>query len=133
MDNYDLKSDGFDNEGILSVLEYQGNKKPVMTKQGCNNLYVKNFSTDPSFTDDSLADLFKEFGQVQNASIMRDANGESKGFGFVCFRDATVAEKATKTINEINSETFEDGEDKNEGKDLSRFTKLYVREAKKKG
>ena len=46
------------------MLEYQGNKKPAIVKTvgGFNNLYVKNFSTDPGFTDDSLADLFKEFG-----------------------------------------------------------------------
>ena len=132
MDNYDLKNDGYDSEGTLSVLEYQGNKKPAMVKTGgqFNNLYVKNFSKHPNFTDDSLADLFKEFGEVQNACIMRDANGESKGFGFVCFHDPAAAEKATKTISEINTEAHEEGEDKSGGKDVSKFAKLFVGEVK---
>lgn len=29
---------------------------------------------------------------------MRDGNGESKGFGFVCFNDPTAAEKAMKVV-----------------------------------
>lgn len=63
MDNYDLKDDGFGGEGVLTVLEYQGKKgQSTISKRPCNNLYVKNFSTDPSFTDDSLAELFSEFG-----------------------------------------------------------------------
>jgi len=117
------------------VLEYQGKKGQTITKKGCNNLYVKNFSKDPTFTEDSLADLFSEFGDVQNACIMRDANGESKGFGFVCFRDSSSAEKATKAVAECNPQNLDGDEieDKNDSKDLSKFSKLYVREAKKKG
>jgi len=29
---------------------------------------------------------------------MRDGEGQSKGFGFVCFADASSAEKATQAV-----------------------------------
>lgn len=70
------------------MLEYQG-KKVTVPKKVFNNLYVKNFSKD--FTDEQLADLFREFGEVQSASVMRGEEGESKGFGFVCFTDPEAA------------------------------------------
>lgn len=53
MDKYDLSDDGYDNEGVLTVLEYQGKKTQVTSsKKPFNNIYVKNFSTNPDFTDE---------------------------------------------------------------------------------
>jgi RNA recognition motif-containing protein len=66
---------------------------------------------------------------------MRDGDGVSKGFGFVCFADGKAAEKATQFV--MRSETT-DPNDKDSGlDDLKkvngvRVTDLYVREAKKK-
>jgi len=130
MDKQDLKADGFEGEGTLQVLEYQGKKGQTMAKRSFNNnLYVKNFSKDPSFTEDDLALLFAEFGKVLNACIMRDENGDSKGFGFVCFEESAGAEKASKAVQESNN-ALESGEQ--DGKDISRLANLYVCEAKKK-
>jgi len=92
MDKYDLRGEGPSGEGTLHVLEYQqqqGQKKKVF-----NNVYVKNFSQDPEFTDEQLATLFSQYGAVHNACVMRDQNGHSKGFGFVCFKEAGSAEQA---------------------------------------
>jgi polyadenylate-binding protein len=94
MDNYDLSSDGNGASGTLSVLEYQGKKSGLTSKKAFNNVYVKGFPTD--YTDENLEDIFKEFGKIQNVAIMRDGNGLSKGFGFVCFEDSSAAEKATQ-------------------------------------
>ena len=63
-----------------------------------NNVYVKNFPKDPSFSEECLGELFSEFGEVTSAAIMRDGTGESKGFGFVCFADSSSAEKAMKVV-----------------------------------
>lgn len=57
-----------------------------------NNLYVKNFSPESgeegsTFSDEQLRGLFEEFGEVSSAVVMRDAEGKSRGFGFVCFPD----------------------------------------------
>ena len=60
---------------------------------------------------------------------MRDKEGESKGFGFVCFKDPSSAEKATQHVlrpdNPSPSDPATDKPDK-------AFENLYVREAKKK-
>jgi RNA recognition motif-containing protein len=129
MDKYDLSGEGYGSEGILSVLEYQGKKVQTSTaKKPFNNIYVKNFPKDLSFTDDSLVDLFKEYGNVQSASIMRDENGDSKGFGFVCFDDTTAAESAIAALKEKAGE--DDGEAKDDEERAAQ--KLFACEAKKK-
>lgn len=119
LDKYDLRGDGYNGEGILSVLEYQQNKR--VQRRSFNNIYVKNFSKDSSFTDEQLAELFKVYGDVTSASVMRDQEGNSKGFGFVCFTEASAAEKATEAINLTQAE-----EGENEA------TRLFACEAKKK-
>ena len=110
MDKYDLKSDGQQNEGYLSVLEYQHGKKTQ--KKSFNNVYVKNFSTDLEFTDEQLATLFSTYGEILNASVMRDSEGKSKGFGFVCFKDPAAAEKATNELRGSGEDETQNEEDR---------------------
>uniref|UniRef100_A0A6A7FVD6 Polyadenylate-binding protein n=1 Tax=Hirondellea gigas TaxID=1518452 RepID=A0A6A7FVD6_9CRUS len=62
------------------------------------NLYIKNL--DDSVGDDQLRDEFKQFGEITSAKVMRDANGRSKGFGFVCF---TKREEAAKAVTDMNT------------------------------
>ncbi|KAK1936119.1 putative polyadenylate binding protein [Babesia divergens] len=57
------------------------------------NLYIKNL--DDSMDDAGLRDLFKQYGTVTSSKVMRDANGVSRGFGFVCF---SRPEEATKAV-----------------------------------
>lgn len=61
-----------------------------------NNLYVRNF--DPDFTDDDLRSLFKEYGTIKSCKVMADANGCSRGFGFVSF---STAEEANTALREL--------------------------------
>ncbi|KAL3321909.1 hypothetical protein AABB24_039497, partial [Solanum stoloniferum] len=62
-----------------------------------NNVYVKNLAE--SATDDELKNVFGEFGSITSAVVMRDADGKSKGFGFVNFEDADAAAKAVEALN----------------------------------
>lgn len=65
-----------------------------------NNLYVKEFPV--SWSDDDLKNYFSKYGTLGSVTIMKDDDGKSKGFGFVCFdkpEDATQAmEKENNTI-----------------------------------
>ena len=97
MDKYDLAVEGDGKTGLLTVLEYQA-KKPAAHKRSFNNVYVKGFPKDDTFTEDNLQELFQEFGEIQNAAIMRDGSGVSKGFGFVCFSETAGAEKAIQFV-----------------------------------
>uniref|UniRef100_A0A7N0T1R6 Polyadenylate-binding protein n=1 Tax=Kalanchoe fedtschenkoi TaxID=63787 RepID=A0A7N0T1R6_KALFE len=62
-----------------------------------SNLYLKNL--DSSFNDEKLKEVFSEFGTVTSCKVMLDAEGNSKGCGFVAF---STAEEATKAMVEMN-------------------------------
>ncbi|KAL3735927.1 hypothetical protein ACJRO7_024964 [Eucalyptus globulus] len=67
-------------------------------KSGCN-LYAKNL--DLSIDDRKLQEYFSSFGTITSAKVMRDGNGLSKGFGFVCFSNCEEAKRALNTLNGI--------------------------------
>ncbi|MBO0781177.1 MAG: RNA-binding protein [Ktedonobacteraceae bacterium] len=57
-----------------------------------------------STTDQELADVFAQFGEVVSATIIFDREtGRSKGFGFVEMSDNQAAQNA---INELNNSTI---------------------------
>ncbi|KAK8297910.1 hypothetical protein V6Z11_D05G217100 [Gossypium hirsutum] len=69
----------------------------ALDKTKFNNVYVKNLSE--STTDEDLKTIFGEYGEITSAVVMRDADGKSKGFGFVNFEDADAAAKAVEALN----------------------------------
>lgn len=78
------------------------------------NVYIKFL--DESVGLDQFKQMFAAHGTITNAAIMTDANGKSKGFGFVNFEDADAAKSAVDALN---------------GKDINGKT-LYVGRAQKK-
>ncbi len=61
-------------------------------------LYVGNLSY--SLDDQSLADVFAEFGAVESARIVTDRDsGRSKGFGFVEMSSDSEAQLAIEKLN----------------------------------
>lgn len=62
------------------------------------NVYVKNL--DEGVTEEAMREAFAQYGTITSARVMVDgSNGQSKGFGFVCF---SAPEEATKAISEMN-------------------------------
>lgn len=62
-------------------------------------VYVGNlpFTVD----DEKLRELFSKFGDVEEATIIKDKySGRSKGFGFVTFQDDAAAKKAIEEMND---------------------------------
>jgi len=78
------------------------------------NLYIKHISLD--LEDKDLHSLFEKFGTITSAKIMVDEQGQSRGFGFVCF---SAIEEASSAIKEMNGKTV-DGQ------------QMYVAEAQSK-
>jgi len=37
------------------------------------------------FNDSDLVELFQPFGEIISACVMKNQDGSSRGFGFVCF------------------------------------------------
>lgn len=89
----------------LSVVEYVSktdrNGTPTAAKQKMcsNNLYVKFFPR-ADWTEAEMQSTFEQFGEVGSAYIARDDQGESKQFGFVCFKRAEDAMKAIAHFSE---------------------------------
>ena len=62
------------------------------------NIYVGNLSY--RVTEDSLKEMFAEFGEVESAKIIMDRfTNRSKGFGFIEMPDSSEADKAIKILN----------------------------------
>ncbi|QRW00002.1 RNA recognition motif protein [Ceratobasidium sp. AG-Ba] len=62
------------------------------------NVYVKNL--DPEVTEAEFKELFEPFGDITSAVLQTDAEGKSRGFGFVNFERHEDAEKAVNELNE---------------------------------
>lgn len=62
-----------------------------------NNIYVKHIPKE-NFNDSDLRKLFEVFGEIKSSVVLLDSEGNSKGFGFVCFENPEEAEKAFKEM-----------------------------------
>lgn len=66
-------------------------------------LYVGNLSY--SVTDQSLEQLFSQYGEVRSAQVVKDRDtGRSKGFGFV---EMGSQQEAAEAINNLHDQPFE--------------------------
>lgn len=67
------------------------------------NIYVSNLSF--STKNESLQELFAEYGEVTSANIIMDReSGRSRGFGFIEMPNETEGQNA---ISELNDTEFE--------------------------
>jgi len=65
------------------------------------NVYVRNLAD--SVTDEDLRNLFKDFGQIKSAIVMKHPNESSKGFGFC---DFATPEAASEAIQKVMGHVF---------------------------
>uniref|UniRef100_A0A0N4ZD31 Polyadenylate-binding protein n=1 Tax=Parastrongyloides trichosuri TaxID=131310 RepID=A0A0N4ZD31_PARTI len=73
-------------------------KESSTNPKSFTNVFVKNF--EDKIDDDMLRKMFSKFGEITSAVVMRTDDGKSKGFGFVCFKDAESAAKAVAELND---------------------------------
>ncbi|KAI9659741.1 MAG: Protein phosphatase PP2A regulatory subunit B [Alyxoria varia] len=83
-------------------------------KANFTNLYIKNVQSDA--TDDEFRELFERQGEVTSASLARDDDGKSRGFGFVNY---SRHEDAQAAVDKLHDEDF-------------KGQRLYVGRAQKK-
>ncbi|TPX60707.1 hypothetical protein PhCBS80983_g01590 [Powellomyces hirtus] len=62
------------------------------------NIYVKNL--DEAVSDEEFRTMFEAFGQVTSASLSKDQDGKSRGFGFVNFASHEEARAAVEDMHE---------------------------------
>ncbi|KAJ8111634.1 hypothetical protein OPT61_g5814 [Boeremia exigua] len=69
-------------------------------KANFTNIYVKNIDLD--VTDDEFRELFEKHGDITSASIARDDQGKSRGFGFVNYIKHEAAATAVDSLNDTD-------------------------------
>ena len=79
--------------------QYEASRLEKLAKFQGVNLFVKNL--DDSIDDEKLEEEFKPYGTITSVKVMRNEDGKSKNFGFVCF---STPEEATKAITEKNQQ-----------------------------
>ncbi|KAK1258990.1 Polyadenylate-binding protein 5 [Acorus gramineus] len=67
------------------------------------NVYVKNLAE--TITDEEMKSIFGKYGLINSAVVMRDANGNSRGFGFINFQNP---DDAASAVENLNGSTFGD-------------------------
>lgn len=94
------------------------------------NVFVKNIP--PDFTNKQLYDAFRSFGDIFSCKVPLNYKGQSKGYGYVQFRELSAAEKAMKEMNgkeirgkKIITDYYKLRETKDKGD--KKFTNLYVK------
>ncbi|KAJ7064793.1 hypothetical protein C8F01DRAFT_1128214 [Mycena amicta] len=63
------------------------------------NLFCKNL--DPDIDSNELFTVFRQYGQIVSARVMRNESGESRGFGFVSYQSPDQAAAALHAMNGV--------------------------------
>lgn len=103
--NYQNRGDGEKALEELNYAEIKGRpcrimwsqRDPATRKNGAGNIFIKNLH--PDIDNKTLHDTFSSFGNILSCKIATDANGNSKGFGFVHYDNAESAKEAIESVN----------------------------------
>ncbi|PNW88662.1 hypothetical protein CHLRE_01g039300v5 [Chlamydomonas reinhardtii] len=105
-------------------------RDPSARKSGVGNIFIKNL--DKTIDAKALHDTFSAFGKILSCKVATDANGVSKGYGFVHFEDQAAADRAIQTVNQKEIEgkivyvgPFQKRADRPQGKDV--YTNVFVK------
>ncbi|GFR39651.1 hypothetical protein Agub_g117 [Astrephomene gubernaculifera] len=105
-------------------------RDPSARKSGVGNIFIKNL--DKTIDAKALHDTFSAFGKILSCKVATDANGVSKGYGFVHFEDQAAADRAIQTVNQKEIEgkivyvgPFQKRADRPQGKDV--YTNVFIK------
>ncbi|VVA97864.1 unnamed protein product [Arabis nemorensis] len=81
----------------MEMLQQKHRDNFIANNMELSNLYVKNLSE--SVDETRLREIFRSYGQIVSAKVMRHENRKSKGFGFVCFSNREESKQAIRKLN----------------------------------
>ncbi|KAL7206486.1 hypothetical protein ACSBR2_019243 [Camellia fascicularis] len=86
-----------DKQVYVGPFLWKQEREMALDKEKFTNVFVKNLSE--STTEEDLKKIFGDFGAITSAVLMRDADGNSKCFGFVNFANADDAARSVESLN----------------------------------
>ncbi|ABN67479.1 Polyadenylate-binding protein, cytoplasmic and nuclear (Poly(A)-binding protein) (PABP) (ARS consensus binding protein ACBP-67) (Polyadenylate tail-binding protein) [Scheffersomyces stipitis CBS 6054] len=94
-------------------------------KANFTNIYVKNI--DLEYSEEDLKKLFTPYGAITSIYLEKDAEGKSKGFGFVNYEGHEAAVKAVEELNdkEINGQKIYVGRAQKKRERMEELKKQY--------
>ncbi|CUM63071.1 uncharacterized protein PRCAT00000636001 [Priceomyces carsonii] len=94
-------------------------------KANFTNIYVKNIDLD--YSEEDFENLFSPYGKITSIYLEKDAEGNSKGFGFVNFENHESAVKAVEELNDkdINGQSIYVGRAQKKRERLEELKKQY--------
>lgn len=131
-----------DAERVMDTLNYStikgrccrimwSHRDPNLRKTGNGNVFVKNL--DKNVDNKALYDTFSLFGNILSCKVATDAEGRSRGYGFVHYETAEAAKQAIEKVNnmQIGEKTVYVGEfiprDGRAPAEVTHFTNIYVK------
>jgi len=109
-------------------------RDPSLRRSGVGNVFIKNL--DKSIDNKAMYDTFSAFGNILSCKVAQEADGNSKGYGFVHFE---TEEAALNAIQKVNGMLLNDKKvfvgrfvprkerEKELGEKAKKFTNVYIR------
>merc|ERR1719483_1537221 len=105
-----------------------------LRRSGVGNVFIKNL--DKSIDNKAMYDTFSAFGNILSCKVAQDADGGSKGYGFVHFETEEAAMNAIQKVNGmlLNEKKVFVGRfvprkerEKELGEKAKKFTNVYIK------
>merc|ERR1712106_1027887 len=109
-------------------------RDPSLRRSGVGNVFIKNL--DKSIDNKAMYDTFSAFGNILSCKVAQDADGASKGYGFVHFETEEAAMNAIQKVNGmlLNEKKVLVGRfvprkerEKELGEKAKKFTNVYIK------
>merc|ERR1719230_2071624 len=109
-------------------------RDPSLRRSGVGNVFIKNL--DKSIDNKQMYDTFSSFGNILSCKVAQDAEGNSKGYGFVHFETDEACQFAIQETNGMllfDKKVFvgrfvpRKEREKELGEKAKKFTNVYVK------